>query len=244
MYTWKKSFGAAFAGLALALAFTAQPAQGSIITYSSQAVFDAAFPGLTQQDFSAAKVADGGFGLMANPLDSSTNNAIFKPGDIKDGLRITVGHSSFSDPDNLFIAGKGFANYVRKAVSYEGGDTESPKMTVSFYNNNVNAFGLDLTSNPDGNTVTLELFSGAKDLGGITVQNVKGAGTFIGAFEDDLSMPITRVELNSPGNFFGFDNVEFGPASVPEPTSLALGAIGILGLYVGGRVRKWSRAAR
>ena len=91
MYTWKKSFGAAFAGLALALAFTAQPAQGSIITYSSQAVFDAAFPGLTQQDFSAAKVADGNFGLMANPLDSSTNNAIFSPGDIKDGLRITVG---------------------------------------------------------------------------------------------------------------------------------------------------------
>ena len=243
MYTWKKSFGAAFAGLALALAFTAQPAQGGIITYTSQAVFDAAFPGLTQQDFSAAKVADGNFGLMANPLDSSTNNAIFSPGDIKDGLRITVGPSIIS-PDNLFIAGKGFANYVRKAISYNGPDTPSPKMTVSFYNNNVNAFGLDLTSNPDGNTVHLELFSGAKDLGGITVNNVKGAGTFIGAFEDDLSMPITRVELNSPGNFFGFDNVEFGPASVPEPTSLALGAIGILGLYVGGRVRKWSRAAR
>lgn len=105
---------------------------------------------------------------------------------------------------------------------------------MSFYNNDVNAFGLDLTSNPNGNTVTVTLFSGATNLGSFDVLNVQGSGTFFGAFNDNLSQPITRVELGGTVNFFGIDNVAFGPASamVPEPSSLVLAVIGVLSLVL------------
>lgn len=248
MYVRKRSSGAAFVGIALALACTAAPAPAAVITFASRAAFDTAFPGLPLENFEEARVAAGGFGLMPNPLDSSTSNPIFSPGEILDGLRIRVGTSPFFDPNNMFIAGPGFATYVSKAVSYNGSDTLPPKMTVEFYNNDVNAFGLDLTSNPNGNTVMLTLFSGTTSLGTFTVTNVQGSGTFFGAFNDDLGQPITRLELNSAMNFFGLDNVAFGPAggggAVPEPSSLLLGAFGVLALLATGRGRQWLSSCR
>lgn len=109
------------------------------------------------------------------------------------------------------------------------GGTPQPQIVVSFYNNDVYGFGMDLTSNPDGNTIRLTLFSGATNLGSFSVPNVLGSGTFFGAFSDDPSQAIARIEL-ADGTFFGVDNIAFGQTAVPEPATLTLIGAGALGL--------------
>lgn len=204
-------------------------ARAQITTYATRTDFNIAFPGLPVEDFEEARVPNGAFAQMANPLDQFTNNAVFSPGEILGGLRITVGSSAIIGPNNLFVGGAGFANYTSKAISYNGGDTTSPEITLSFFNGNVTAFGLDLTSTPNGNNVTLSLFSGTANLGSFTVNNVQGAGTFFGA--SSASAPITSVTLTSLSNFFGVDNIAFPAtpsADIPEPGTLALLLAGTL----------------
>jgi formylglycine-generating enzyme required for sulfatase activity len=212
------------AGLAL-LCYTPGRASADLTQFLSRAAFNAAFPGAPLEDFEEARVADGNTALMSNPLDSGTNNAIFSPGEIIDGLRITVGTSSHGTK-NLFLSSRGFATYVSHAISFQYPDTSTPQMTLDFYRQNARAFAFDLTSNPNGNTVTIAVFSGASNLGQFSVPNVQGSGTFFGVTSDaDI---ITRVTLTD-SNYFGVDNVALA-AAVPEPSTLVLLGMGAINL--------------
>jgi hypothetical protein len=82
--------------------------------------------------------------------------------------------------------------------------------------------GLDVTSNPNGNNVTLQLFSSSGSLGSYLVSNAQGSGTFIGFFSTD---PILSVQLSGSADYFGVDNIAF--AAVPEPNQAALLALGV-----------------
>lgn len=206
--------------LAFMLAGMTAPAQAALIEFATRAAFDAAVPGAAFEDFEEANVAAGSTGLMTGPLDASTNNAIFSSGDIIADLSITV-----LGANNLFVSGPGFANYVSHAISFNSPSTSSPQITIDFLGGDVNAFALDLTSNPDGNNVTVTAFSGADDLGSTVVNNVLGAGTFFGLMS--TSGLITSVTLSN-GNFFGVDNIAFGTVAVPEPSALALFAAGLV----------------
>jgi hypothetical protein len=223
-------------GIALPCAVQAQ-----VTTYATRNDFNAAFPGLPLEDFETARVSNGNAANFAGPVDKTTNNSVFQAGEILDGLRVSVGTSSAVGTDNTFVSSNGFANYVSHAISFNGSDTTRPQITVDFYNGNVSAFGLDLTSNPDGNNLTLNLFDGATLLGTFTVNNVQGAGTFFGA---SATEPITSVTI-ADGNFFGVDNIAFGsPAAVPEPGSIALlTGMGLFGAGFFARRHKNARKA-
>jgi hypothetical protein len=61
-------------------------------------VFDAAAPGLPVEDFEDANVAAGGVVTFSDPLDSTSSNAVFAPGDVLLGsapVVMTAGSSSF-----------------------------------------------------------------------------------------------------------------------------------------------------
>ena len=193
-----------------------------VSVYSTRTSFDAAFPGLPVETFEAANVGPAPWASFPGPLDKFTSNDVFSPGQILDGLRITTGVSSISS-SNVFVSSAGFANYTSHAISYRFGDTPGPELAISLYNGNVTALGLDVTSNPDGHNVTLELFSSSGSLGSYVVSNAQGSGTFIGFFSPD---PILSVQLTGSADFYGVDNIAFN--AVPEPYPAALLTLGLV----------------
>jgi len=202
----------------------------AIIIYPNRASFDAAHPDAVLEDFEEANVADGTWGTMVNPLDSSTNNDIFSPGDIIDGLRLRglrLRVGTGTAPDNMVVSSPGVANYVSHAISYDSVSTSKPEITIELLGGDVIAFAVDLTSNPSGNNLDVELFSGATSLGVSTVNNVQGSGTFFGALSD--AGPITRVTVQSQGDWFGVDNIALADV-IPEPATLSLLGLGALAL--------------
>ena len=101
------------------------------------------------------------------------------------------------------------------------GHHTAPQIRVDFLNENVLAFALDLTSNPNGNDLTVNVFSGISNLGSTLVINVQGTGTFLGMRSD--TEVITHITISN-GNYFGVDDIAF---AVPEPTAVALTGIGV-----------------
>ena len=62
--------------------------QGDLVQFNNLGEFLNQFPNPVFEDFEEARFADGTFGEMENILNSSTNNGIFVPGEIVDGLQL------------------------------------------------------------------------------------------------------------------------------------------------------------
>jgi len=194
------------------LLFTCTNANADVVDFQDLDAFLAQFPVHSFEDFEEANVADFDTEVIDNILNSNTNDGVFATGDIVDGLQIVVA----GDTPNLFVSGPGFANYESHVISFNV-LSEEPQITIEFLDQGIGGFSFDLTSNPDGNDITVDLFSGASNVGSFLVDDVVGSGTFFGGFSDADS--ITRIEL-SGGSFFGVDNIRF--AAVPEPSSFLL----------------------
>ena len=195
------------------LILTCTNTNADFVDFQDLDAFLAQFPVHSFEDFEEANVADFDAEVIGNILNSSTNNDVFAAGDIVEGLQIVVNGGGVP---NLFVSGVGFANYESHAISFDN-SFDDPEITIEFLERGIGGFSFDLTSNPDGNDITVNLFSGASNLGSFLVNDVVGSGTFFGGFSDTDS--ITRIEL-SGANFFGVDNIRF--AAVPEPSSFLL----------------------
>ncbi len=194
-------------------------------TIATRAEFNSRYPGAGFENFEDATVPAGSFVTTENLADKSTSNAVFSPGDITDGLRVFVDDATAT---NMFVSSAGALNYTSKAVSYSSGSSASPEITIDFLKPST-AVALDVTSNPDGLTVNVTVFSGETALGTFPVVG-SGAGTFFG-FET-FDRPVTRVELSqNSGDFFGVDNVAWsGLCENFEDANLGFGDFtGIIG---------------
>jgi hypothetical protein len=104
--------------LALGAAAGRAPAQegGSPLTfYSSEATFDAAFPGLPVEDFGEGVVPAGGATGCPSPLSSTSNNACFLPAQILRGLELL--DSTGPSGDGLALMDAGYFGLPSKSIA-------------------------------------------------------------------------------------------------------------------------------
>lgn len=207
-------------GIMLAAPATADAA---LVFYLTRATFDAANPGLPVETFSAANIAAGTFTSVNPPVDSTTNDGVFSPGDILPG--ISIGTSV----NTLVVLGDGAVTGTTKSVG-AGQFSASTNLTFA---PGVSAVGTDVFAAPATGPTIAETFevsvNGASGLlGSTTVSELAGAIAFFGVSSD---VPITSITLHDQANNGStfVDNIAFGTsAAVPEPGSLALAGISLL----------------
>jgi len=203
------------------LAGPAGPASAQLTTIPSRAAFNSTYPNAAFENFEEGRVDPGSALSMIPPLDSATNNAIFHPGEIVAGLRLTVGAGPLAN--NLVVTGPGFGAYPSKAIQYNYATTALPQVTVVFLNANVKAFAIDVVSIPSGNDVSVRVYSGPSLLGTFGVISIPASGRFFGAASP--SATISHLTLSSTQDFIGVDNIAFATAAGCYPDCNADGAL-------------------
>jgi hypothetical protein len=215
-------------GLGLAPAVT----EASLIVYFSRATFNAENPELLVEDFEEAAVAPVAFQLMTGPLDGSTNNGIFSPGNILPGLAIQ--DRPGPSLSGLNVLGSGVLPGVTKTIL---ASTFADSMDLLF-SGGATAVGFDFgaSSGPGAilsSTVVVTIFGAGDVLLGTTNVNTLGGVPFLGVASTEA---ITRVNLSTSTSEF-VDNVAFGAASVPEPSAVLLTLVGLT--IPGWRAMRW-----
>jgi hypothetical protein len=167
--------------------------------------------------------------VIANPLDSATNNSVFSAGSILPGLTI-MSSANHSGQDLGVAAPTVFGNPEIAVYNNFGGDS-----LLTSFAPPVTAVGMGLL-NPDGTTVTFSIKGPGGSLLGsqdVTV-NAAGPPTFFGVIATGGDQ-IGQIELlgqplsgGASLEFAGIDRIVFGTASVPEPAGIVLLGIGVV----------------
>jgi hypothetical protein len=202
------------------LSLSAKSAEAQLTFYANRPAFNAASLTQVTEDFSEAVLPPAGAAAMSNPLDSTTNNTIFIPGDIVVGLRIATPDVSGSSA--LAVFGPGFGGIAPSTAVY--GNFGGTSLNMTFYAGGATSVGFDLLTYSVNGSRTVTFFdAGDNLLGSITVSGLT-TGTFVGVTSPT---PIARVNTGKEvGRNTGVDNVSFGersyPDYIPEAGSLAL----------------------
>jgi hypothetical protein len=211
----------------------ASTARAGVVFFTNETAFDAAAGSLSTQTFASANVAAGNAAVIANPLNSSTNNTVFAAGSILPGLSI------FSSADHggqdLGVAGVGAFGNANKAVFNNfGGDT----LLLSF-SSGASAVGFSFF-NPVSTDVGVSVSApGGASLGSqVAMSDPTGGPSFFGILATNGSV-IGQVGLlgdsgiSSDLDFAGVDRIVFAAVPgvpVPEPTGLVLAGVCAVGV--------------
>jgi hypothetical protein len=206
------------------------PARAGLIFFTNEAAFDAAAGALSTQTFASANVTAGNADVIANPLNSATNNAVFTTDSILAGLSISS--SAEHAGQDLAVAGVGAFGNANKAVFNNfGGDTfeltfASGVSAVGFSYYNLISSDVDVTVTAPG---------GASLGSQATTTNPTGGPSFFGIVATSGSL-IGQVGLRGESgiavdfDFAGVDRIVFAGATsvpAPEPTGLVLLSSGV-----------------
>ena len=187
-------------------------AQGSVITYTTQASFFAAASGLSTIDFEAQQTG---------------GNITFY------GANLTVGGVSFTQADSrLFVFGPSFYSTSSTSNYLNHNDAGTQSVVINFTSAQT-AVGMAIgcLENWHGTCGSAVFSLNNGDTFGVTTTS-RLAGTagqlaYIGFISDT---PFTSLTINDPAKATMIDNFSYGTAAVPLPASLALLLFGLVGL--------------
>jgi hypothetical protein len=206
------------------------PSLAAIVTFTDRTVFNTAAGSLPIEDFEESLAPNGGFTTITGPLDSTSSNAAFSPGDILPGLQLV--DRPGPDGAGMNAGGTGlFAGATKTVLN----NTFSDSLDLIFAGG-TSAIGFDLYSaaapgSLQNASVSIELFDLANaSLGVFAASAINTGSVFFGAVSD--SALIGRVNVFSQSNGAEtVDNVAFRAAVVPEPSTYLLCAAGLLALF-------------
>lgn len=202
------------------------PGHGALITFASRAAFNSAAPGLPTETFESGLVAASSVTVCNGPISSAAASTCFAAGALLPG--VTYNASGAVQP-NLVVLGANFPG-VGNTSKVVGPNAFADSLNLTFAMSD--AAGFDVFPGPAAGTINITVFSPTNIQLGLFAIVAPIGPTFFGVISD--SGPIGRINIAStsasPGELI--DNLSFGTAVIPEPTSMVLsgGALGVLAL--------------
>lgn len=182
-----------------------------ITYYNSRAVFDGDFPGLPVEGFENGNVSANNIISFAAPLNASTNNSAFNPGDILPGIEFTTSNPSY--PTAIVLIGTNYAGVSSKVAL---ANVFGAKYVINF-NPAVEAVGMDVVNIFGGSSANIEIYDINSNLLASTSTASSPSGSFWGVTSDT---PIGKIIIHDPASGAeGADNIAFGNAPVVVPVS-------------------------
>jgi hypothetical protein len=193
--------------------------------------FYAAHPGLSIETFETAVVDANSQWVFDGPISASTNNAVFSPGSVLDGIEIrTLERISFTNFDTSQFAalGTGFGGSASKSVAVSDTRTGTDKISIVF-DDPQTVIGIDLAAVNllSGqffvfSNILVDVFSDPSRedsrIGGAFIGVSGTDGGFFGVLSDRPFARMILVSLTAHAAPV-IDNVAFG--AIPEPDAFA-----------------------
>lgn len=226
------AYGASILLSALLLNLESTEATAAPVFFDDRTLFDAAAGSLSGfEDFEGAS-QDPGAMSEPGPWNSDTDDSVFSPGDIAEGI------SFVSSAGNLAaLDGSSFSDLTSTAI---GPNSFGSDLIISFLPG-VNAVAFDVFqvfAAPQG--ITISLFDISDVLIGTTEVEATSLGGFFGVIDDMDLIGTISLSANNPSGAELIDNLAFGLAdatAVPEPGTLALFGLGLAGVGFARRRR-------
>jgi PKD repeat protein len=196
-----------------ALPLQADVSAASASFFTDRASFLAQFPDLPMEDFETGRVADGRAVPCPGPVDATSDDQCFHPGEIEPG--VSFNSDSVRVDDEIALVGTGFDGAPSKRIA-----TNVPVdvFVIDFLSSGVTTVGMDLVAYREDDTCQIDVF-GANGLISSTSAPCTKVGTFWGV---SSSEPITRIQIaSSTPEFEGVDNISFGGGIVLPPINRA-----------------------
>jgi len=175
--------------------------------FDDRAAFLAQFPALPVEDFEEGRVADRDAVGCPGPLDATSDNDCFHPGEIASGVRFNS--ELPAGGAEIALVGRGFSGAASKTIV--AGDF-ADAFVIEFTGGNVTAVGMDLVAYFRDDVCQIDVF-GQNGLISSATAPCTNAGSFWGVSANEV---ITRIRIAAPtGQAEGVDNIAFGGGVVP-----------------------------